>query len=472
MGKHLANLLAAIVCVIPALAAPLDDAARMDVEIEELRCHLERLWESGDRGTSPDANAMLKLAARLEKKAKALEELATHGNGKSDSVHPESMRRGVEELRKAAWWYDRYCALLYGDLPKDSTAGASQGYGNPLDGDRLFKPRSVWQAVIDIMKSLLQVCVILAVILAGLYRLFRKRMREGFAITAVAVVILAVVAAVWWFRERSSAEKENKRRETIAGLQARIDAGDVAAEEELAGLYERGSFACCVERDSAKAFDLYKDLADKGRLIGQLKTGEFLCSGIGCNRDVPAGLACWRKAAESAQSADIPTKDKSAIGVFLLGCMADVMSRDAQLALDFGADEIIDGALPMVGFAADRGDCNAMLCLMDFHSNAVYGRQDFKEAAKWMRQIERLESSPDPWTSRSVRRLRDGLAAVCVLRTKADGGDGESQYRLGKRYLVGDFVARNYDEAISWYKKAIESKASAVAATVKQETPE
>jgi TPR repeat protein len=40
------------------------------------------------------------------------------------------------------------------------------------------------------------------------------------------------------------------------------------------------------------------------------------------------------------------------------------------------------------------------------------------------------------------------------LRSKAEGGDAEAGYNLGAMYYIGEGVAKNYAEAVKWFRKA------------------
>src|SRR5437870_491064 len=42
------------------------------------------------------------------------------------------------------------------------------------------------------------------------------------------------------------------------------------------------------------------------------------------------------------------------------------------------------------------------------------------------------------------------------VRAKAEAGDAESQVELGRRYDKGEGVAKDYVEAVKWYRKAAE----------------
>lgn len=43
---------------------------------------------------------------------------------------------------------------------------------------------------------------------------------------------------------------------------------------------------------------------------------------------------------------------------------------------------------------------------------------------------------------------------ICELRRRAEAGDASAQYALGCRYYEGDGVARDYAEALKWYRFA------------------
>lgn len=45
-------------------------------------------------------------------------------------------------------------------------------------------------------------------------------------------------------------------------------------------------------------------------------------------------------------------------------------------------------------------------------------------------------------------------AVIAAIRVKAEGGDAESQYRMGLYYLEGQGVEKNFDTAFAWFSKA------------------
>ncbi len=42
------------------------------------------------------------------------------------------------------------------------------------------------------------------------------------------------------------------------------------------------------------------------------------------------------------------------------------------------------------------------------------------------------------------------------LKQKAEAGDAEAQFQLGKKYANGDGVEQDYAEALKWYMKSAE----------------
>ena len=43
---------------------------------------------------------------------------------------------------------------------------------------------------------------------------------------------------------------------------------------------------------------------------------------------------------------------------------------------------------------------------------------------------------------------------LAALRRRAEAGEADAQYELGCKYYEGDSVARDYAEALKWYRKA------------------
>jgi len=60
-------------------------------------------------------------------------------------------------------------------------------------------------------------------------------------------------------------------------------------------------------------------------------------------------------------------------------------------------------------------------------------------------------------SSLSFAQVADNQS-LSALQESALGGDAEAQYLLGKRYYDGDGVTQDYDQAVSWYRKAAERR--------------
>jgi len=71
--------------------------------------------------------------------------------------------------------------------------------------------------------------------------------------------------------------------------------------------------------------------------------------------------------------------------------------------------------------------------------------------------------TPQPAASQSPRQTQTQPAnqpaakptsEIAELRQKAEAGDANAMYRLGRSYATGSGVERDYVEAFSWYKRA------------------
>lgn len=77
--------------------------------------------------------------------------------------------------------------------------------------------------------------------------------------------------------------------------------GKAAAELELAGDYRTGLI---VEKDWAKAAQLYRHAADQGTAVAQKVLGDLYAEGIGVERDLAAACTWWGRAAMQGGSSE------------------------------------------------------------------------------------------------------------------------------------------------------------------------
>ncbi len=72
---------------------------------------------------------------------------------------------------------------------------------------------------------------------------------------------------------------------------------------------------------------------------------------------------------------------------------------------------------------------------------------------------------PSAWGAETINSYDDVLmiydeqgqqAAIKALIQLANNNDAEGQYQLGQRYLLGDDIAQNFNQALSWLQAAAE----------------
>jgi TPR repeat protein len=95
---------------------------------------------------------------------------------------------------------------------------------------------------------------------------------------------------------------------------------------------------------------------------------------------------------------------------------------------------------------AEKGDAEAQFDLgLRYVIGAGVPRND-REAVKWFQKAIAL------WITQTAAAADD----IATLRAKAEKGDAEAQFGLGRKYRFGIGVPRNDGEAVKWYRKAAE----------------
>jgi TPR repeat protein len=125
--------------------------------------------------------------------------------------------------------------------------------------------------------------------------------------------------------------------------------------------------------------------------------------------------------------------------------------------------EVPDGFIPddLAGLLAraEKGDAEAQLLLAGRYYFGDGVRQDYAEAARWLRKAaERgnpiAQNNLGVCYEKGEGVAKDSAEAVKWYRKAADQGDATAQNNLGVFYLKGEGVAKDSAEAVKWYRKA------------------
>ena len=110
--------------------------------------------------------------------------------------------------------------------------------------------------------------------------------------------------------------------------------------------------------------------------------------------------------------------------------------------------------------AARCGNRRAQWALGDLYRTGAGNviKQSYEEAAKWYRKaVEQGCVVVDDWLYDLYEQGKiDKKAYVEWLRKTAEQGLASSQLELGRLHEEGNGVPQSYEEAIKWYRKAID----------------
>jgi TPR repeat protein len=185
-------------------------------------------------------------------------------------------------------------------------------------------------------------------------------------------------------------------------LLAKANAGDAAAEYQVAIQYQKGDV---VPRDFVQAAGWYRKAADQGYALAQYKLG----------------LLYQQK--ESG-----------------------IMKDDVQAAT-------------WLRKAADQGNAPAQAALGLCFSQGNGVAQDDAQAVAWFQKAA-AQNNPDAIVGLALMYERgrglpkDGKQAFALLHQAADLGAPEAEYQLGIDYENGQDVKKDKSQAADWYRKA------------------
>ena len=225
----------------------------------------------------------------------------------------------------------------------------------------------------------------------------------------------------------------------IVTLRERAEAGDAAAQHEMAERYANGRG---VGRDFGVAMSWYVRAAEQGHVPAQLEVGRRYAAGQGVQRNDAIAASWFRRAAEQGDP-----RAQFDIGV---------MYRDGRgVAQDYAA------ALSWFRRLADSGDAGGQEALGDLYETGRGVEQDDATALSWYRRAaERGSASAQNrlgvMYSDGVGVARDDEAATAWFRMAAEQGYAPAQTELGESYEGGRGVGRDYTAAVSWYRRAAE----------------
>jgi TPR repeat protein len=231
--------------------------------------------------------------------------------------------------------------------------------------------------------------------------------------------------------------------EEIPALQQKAAAGDVETQLLLGMLYQDGCGV--VKRDSALELNWYHKAADQANSLAENQIGSYYDNGAGHNQ--AEGFKWYRRAAEHGDA----VAENNVGGMYVEG--AGVQQNYAEgvdwlrKAVEHGAESPIEQllflyhsgkALPGKSLEENRKEG---LTLLQSWADQGNSTAQYVLAGAYKRGFLGLPSDP----AHMLHWLR-----------KAAEKNPEAESHVGWVYSQGDGVPKNYDEAVSWYRKAAE----------------
>lgn len=110
-------------------------------------------------------------------------------------------------------------------------------------------------------------------------------------------------------------------------------------------------------------------------------------------------------------------------------------------------------AIKWYRIAAENGMGTAADRLGVLYTNGRGVKKDKLEAARWFLKAAENGSPGGVWSIGNTKEMAQIETEYCKV---AEQGDAATQIKLGRMYAKGWGVAKNYPEAIDWYRKAAE----------------
>jgi TPR repeat protein len=221
-------------------------------------------------------------------------------------------------------------------------------------------------------------------------------------------------AEKWWRETMARENAPAPESPDIAELMKRAARGDASAQCQLGRMYEKGEQ---VERSHAEAERWYRQAAEQGNGEAAMRLDELL----------------WFLA-----HLKMANQGNACVQYRLYGMHA----YDGPLASD-------GEALKWLRRSAEQGYAKAQIDLGERYVSGRGVRANSEEAEKWLRRAAAQENCGAEDRLSQMLELPD-------LMEKAQRGDAEAQYWLGRRYEYGFLVERNHEKAAKWYRKSAE----------------
>jgi TPR repeat protein len=269
------------------------------------------------------------------------------------------------------------------------------------------------------------------------------------------------------FKEGEVQFEQWEIRDAIKHYTIAAELGHSIAQLRLGGIYLEGIGGY---KDYAAAFRWFTRAADQGESRAQLKLGWMHEAGLGIPSDNRRAVYWYRIAAEAGNPEaqfNIGVKYDNGEGVehnaeeavrwFLMA--AEQGLPDAQyflgqaLEAGEGIEQNQQEAIDWYFLAAEQDHASAKRRFWSLCLSGVFKPDNYEEAL-FAELVGRQMGHKGPYFCDELRLSKASEAKVYAEILEAFEGTPESQFNLGFRYNKGDAVARDYDAAIYWYRRA------------------
>ncbi|CAI2179428.1 11556_t:CDS:2 [Funneliformis geosporum] len=230
------------------------------------------------------------------------------------------------------------------------------------------------------------------------------------------------------------------------------------AQYKVAYCYDKG-FG--IEIDKGKAFELYKDAAEKGNKLAQNNLALLYEQGEGTETNLENALIWYNKAAENG----------SELAQYSLGLNYEVgkgTEKDETKAFEFYKKSAEHGYLNAQ--SAENGNNLAQSnldlynkCKDGIGNNEANAFELYKKLAKYKHlDIQyKVAYSYDKGIGTEINKEK----AFELYKNAAEKGNRLAQNNLGLLYELGEGTEKNFEMAFYWYQKAAENKSEEVKET-------
>lgn len=273
------------------------------------------------------------------------------------------------------------------------------------------------------------------------------------------------------------AKKCLESKDTVSAiplLEKAIEYGNPTALAEMGECYFRGNGG--IERDTIRAYDMFKESAGKGDAIGQKWLGDFYEHGHYVEKDSLKAYELFKSSAEQGFAKGMYRLGncfKKGIGVKTDSIKAfNWYQKSAEAGDDSGMEELGECYLYGIGVkkdtiqafkwykkSAEMGNKYAQYDLGWCYNHGYGVKKDSIESLKWflksaeqneVRAMERVASKY--YYGNGVKQ--DETKAFQWYLRMANLGDEGGMYHVGSCYVEGKGTSKNRDKAIEWLTKS------------------